>query len=61
MELKEVILKTGEKIKVLPKEVDGLRKAGLLKRPTASKPRSKSKEDKSKTETKEDKNNGESK
>jgi len=61
MQLKQVVLKTGETIKVLPREVEGLRKAGLLKRPTASKPGVKKKEDKSTSKTKEEKDTGETK
>ena len=55
----EVELKSGKKIKVKKYEVDGLKKAGLLKDGKAEK--AKEKEEKNKAKTKEEKGTGETK
>jgi len=55
----EVELKFGKKIKVKKHEVDGLKKAGLLKDGKAEK--AKEKEEKNKAKTKEEKGTGETK
>ena len=55
----KVVLKTGKTIEVMRDEVDGLKKAGLLKAGKAEK--AKEKEEKNKAKTKEEKGTGKTK
>jgi len=58
---REVTLKDGRRIKVLPEEVSILQEAGKLGAGKRKRAPAKRKEDKSKSETKEEKDTGESK